>query len=43
MNPTAQAQQEMQAYMINQERNWQIAHAKSANPPVARSTTPSNG
>ncbi len=42
MNPAYQAQQAREAYVINQERAWQVAHAGKQNP-VAQSTTPSNG
>ena len=38
-----QREQAREAYVINQERAWQLAHAGNQNPPVAQSRTPSNG
>ena len=38
-----QREQAREAYVINQERAWQLAHAGNHNPPVAQSRTPSNG
>jgi len=38
-----QRQQGHEAYVINQERVWQLAHSANRNPPVAQSTTPPNG
>jgi len=38
-----QREQAREAYVINQERAWQLAHAAPDTPPVAQSTTPSNG
>jgi hypothetical protein len=43
MNPAYQHQQAAEAYVINQERAWQLAHAANHNPPIAQSTTPPNG
>jgi hypothetical protein len=43
MNPGYQAQQAREAYVINQERAWQLAHAANHNPPIEQSTTPPNG
>jgi hypothetical protein len=39
MNPAYQAQQSHEAYVINQEQAWQVAHAGKQNP-VAQATTP---
>jgi len=38
-----QREQAREAYVINQERAWQLAHAANPNPPVAQSTTSPNG
>jgi len=38
-----QRQQAREAYVINQERAWQLAHSGRHNPPVAQSTTSPNG
>jgi hypothetical protein len=43
MDPTYQHEQEMEAYVINQERAWQIAHARDHNAPIAQTTSPSHG
>jgi hypothetical protein len=43
MNPGYQAQQAREAYVINQERAWQLAHAANHNPPIAQSMTPRDG
>jgi hypothetical protein len=43
MNPAYQHQQAAEAYVINQERAWQLAHTANHNPPVAQSTTPPKG
>ena len=37
-----QREQAREAYVINQERAWQLAHAAHHNP-IAQSTTPPNG
>jgi hypothetical protein len=43
MNPAYQHEQAAEAYVINQERAWQLAHASNHNPPVAQSTILPNG
>ncbi len=41
MNPAYQAQQAREAYVVNQERAWQVAHAASGKS-VAQSATRPN-
>lgn len=43
MDPAYQREQAREAYVINQERAWQLAHAANRNPSVAQSTTRPNG
>jgi hypothetical protein len=43
LNGNYQRQQAREAYVINQERAWQLAHSANRNPRVARSTTSPNG
>jgi len=38
-----QREQAREAYVINQERAWQLAHAANHNPPIEQSTTSPNG